>query len=70
MRLIAKSERLRGFTRVLSAMRPILEPLKRFENVIDALVQTNSAISSPIWGPLRFAITVNLPYLRTSRQVN
>jgi hypothetical protein len=58
MSLIAKSQRRRGFTRVLEAMKPVLEPLKRFESVIDVVVQANGAMGSPIWGPLRFAIMV------------
>jgi hypothetical protein len=58
MKLIAKSYRVRGFSRVLSIMRPIIDPLRRFEAVIDVLVQTNGGLCSPIWGPLRFAMTV------------
>ena len=58
MKLIAKSHRVRGFSRVLNVMRPIIDPLRRFETVIDVLVQTNGGLCSPIWGPLRFAITV------------
>jgi len=58
MKLIAKSHRVRGFSRVLNVMRPIIDPLRRFEAVIDVLVQTNGGLCSPIWGPLRFAITV------------
>lgn len=58
MKLIAKSHRVRGFSRILSVMRPIIDPLRRFEAVIDVLVQTNGGLCSPIWGPLRFAITV------------
>jgi hypothetical protein len=58
MKLIAKSHRVRGVSRVLNVMRPIIDPLRRFEAVIDVLVQTNGGLCSPIWGPLRFAITV------------
>jgi len=58
MSIIAKSQRRLGFTRVLEAMRPVLEPLRRFESVIDVVIQTNGGIGSPIWGPLKFAITV------------
>jgi hypothetical protein len=58
MSIIAKSHRRRGFTRVLEAMRPVLEPLRRFESVIDVVVRMNGGIGSPIWGPLKHAIMV------------
>lgn len=61
MSIIAKSQRRRGFTQVLEVMKPVLEPLKRFESVIDVVVQTNGGIGSPIWGPLRLAIMVGSP---------
>ncbi|KAF4625229.1 hypothetical protein G7Y89_g12938 [Cudoniella acicularis] len=57
MKLITKSYRARGFSRILNVMRPIIDPLRRFEAMIDVLVQTNGGLCSPIWGPLRFAIT-------------
>jgi hypothetical protein len=38
----------------------MLEPLQRFENVLDVVVQTNGAMGSPIWGPLKFAIQVRM----------
>jgi hypothetical protein len=58
MKLIANSHRVRGFSRALNVMRPIIDPLRRFEAVIDVLVQTNGGLCSPIWGPITFAITV------------
>jgi hypothetical protein len=48
----------KGFNRLMTTLRPIIEPLKRFEGAIDVLVQTNGGIASPIWGPLRVVITV------------
>lgn len=60
LKLMVSSHRERSFTRILNLLRPIIEPLKRFENVVDVLVQTNGGIGSPIWGPLRFAIMVRL----------
>lgn len=44
--------------KLLRALLPIIEPLKRFENVIDVVVQTSAGIGSPIWAPLRLAVTV------------
>lgn len=58
MDIIAKSQRRRSFTRVLEKMKPLLEPLRRFESVIDVVIQTNGGIGSPIWGPLRLAVMV------------
>ncbi|KAI9794412.1 MAG: hypothetical protein M1816_005482 [Peltula sp. TS41687] len=48
----------RKLTKTLNILQPVVEPLKRFEGVVDVLVQTSSGIASPIWGPLRLAITV------------
>lgn len=48
----------KGFNRLMTTLRPVIEPLKRFEGAIDVLMQTNSGIASPIWGPLRAVVTV------------
>ena len=57
--MIIKAEgRKRGFTRLMELIKSLLDPLKRFEGVIDVLIQTHGAVASPIWGPLRMAITV------------
>ena len=50
--------RKRGLTRFLGLLQPLVDPLRRFEGVIDVLMQTHGAVASPIWGPLRMAITV------------
>lgn len=55
--VIYGSERRRGVTRVLEIMRPILEPLKRFERVLDAVTQVHG-IGSAIWGPVKLAMIV------------
>ncbi|PQE19469.1 Vegetative incompatibility HET-E-1 protein [Rutstroemia sp. NJR-2017a WRK4] len=62
--IIQGSERRRGLSRVIQAIQPILEPLERFENVLDVVVQTNGAMGSPIWGPLKFAIQVGVSMIR------
>ncbi|KAM3072408.1 hypothetical protein ACMFMG_009211 [Clarireedia jacksonii] len=62
--IIQRSERRRGLSRVIQAIQPIVEPLQRFENVLDVIVQTNGAMGSPIWGPLKFAIQVGVFMLR------
>ncbi|KAL9609169.1 MAG: hypothetical protein Q9167_006046 [Letrouitia subvulpina] len=49
--------RKKGYTRVLELFKPLIDPLKRFEGAIDVTVQTHAGIASPIWGPLRLAIT-------------
>lgn len=56
--LESKSSRKKGFTRLLQVFKPFIDPLKRFEGAIDVVIQTNAGIGSPIWGPLRLAITV------------
>ncbi|KAK2766023.1 hypothetical protein FQN54_007538 [Arachnomyces sp. PD_36] len=67
--LITQSSRKKAFTRVLDAFRPIIDPLKRFEGAIDVLVQTSSGIASPIWGPVRMAITVASQHFSTLEQL-
>ncbi|MCJ1385859.1 hypothetical protein MMC17_008983 [Xylographa soralifera] len=54
-----------SFVRVLEALRPIIEPLKRFEGAIDVLVQTNGVFCSPIWGPIRMVITMVGDHLKS-----
>jgi len=56
--IIRAQGRKRGFTRLMELIRPLIDPLKRFEGAIDILIQTHGAVASPIWGPLRMAITV------------
>ena len=56
--IIQAQGRKRGLTRLLGLLRPIIDPLRRFEGAIDVLMQTHGAVASPIWGPLRIAITV------------
>lgn len=56
--VIQAQGRKRGLTRFLSLLRPLIDPLRRFEGALDVLMQTHGAVASPIWGPLRMAITV------------
>lgn len=56
--IINAQSQKRGFTRLMELIRPLIDPLKRFEGAIDILIQTHGAVASPIWGPLRMAITV------------
>ena len=58
--IIQAHGRKKGFTRLMELMRPLIDPLKRFEGAIDVLIQTHGALLSPVWGPLRLAITVRL----------
>jgi hypothetical protein len=57
--LITNSSRKRTFTRILESFRSIIDTLKRFEGSIDVLTQISTGIASPIWGPLRAAMTVS-----------
>lgn len=65
MNILTKSQRRRGYTKVLEVIRPVIEPLKRFENVIDVVVQTNGAMGSPIWGPVKLAMMAANDHLET-----
>ncbi|KAI9154811.1 hypothetical protein HJFPF1_07368 [Paramyrothecium foliicola] len=55
--LVETQRRKSKLMRLLSLMKSAIEPLKKFEGAIDVLVQVNAGIASPIWGPLRIAIT-------------
>jgi hypothetical protein len=46
------------YHKLMEMLRPLIEPLKRFEGAIDALAQINSGMVSPVWGPLKAVITV------------
>ncbi|MCJ1405626.1 hypothetical protein MMC11_008854, partial [Xylographa trunciseda] len=61
----SKRRKRDSFIRVLEALRPILEPLKRFEGAIDVLVQTNGVFCSPVWGPIRMVITMAGDHLKS-----
>ncbi|KAF8854808.1 hypothetical protein BDZ45DRAFT_596539, partial [Acephala macrosclerotiorum] len=63
--ILTKSQRRRGYTKVLDAIRPVIQPLKRFENVIDVIIQTNGAMGSPIWGPVKLALMAAYDHLET-----
>ncbi|ETN37356.1 uncharacterized protein HMPREF1541_08347 [Cyphellophora europaea CBS 101466] len=56
--LQAAQARNRKFDRLVSILEPLIEPLKRFENSIDVLVQTWQTVASPIWGPIRAIVTI------------
>lgn len=58
IRLVRYRQR-NGYFQLMETLRPIIEPLKRFEGVIDVLSQTNSGMLSPIWGPIKAVVTVN-----------
>ena len=57
--------RKKAFTQLLELIRPLIDPLKRFEGAIDVIVQTNGGIASPIWGPLRMAIKLASDHIKT-----
>ena len=57
--LARTSTRTSRFSNLLQLFRPALEPLQRFEGALDVIVQVNSGIASPIWGPLKAAISVS-----------
>lgn len=56
--IIRAQGRKKGFSRLMELLRPLIDPLKRFEGAIDVITQTHGAVASPIWGPIRIAITV------------
>lgn len=58
LELIRQSQGRKKYDYFMMALRPLIEPLKRFEGSIDVLVQAQSGIASPIWGPLRMVVTV------------
>lgn len=58
LELIRQAQGRKKYDRLMVALRPLIEPLKRFEGSIDVLVQAQSGIASPIWGPLRIVVTV------------
>lgn len=41
----------KGFIRLMDLLKPLIEPLKRFEGAIDVIMQTHGGVASPIWGP-------------------
>ncbi|KAF7122048.1 hypothetical protein CNMCM5793_000003 [Aspergillus hiratsukae] len=61
--LIYKRNEKRGFTRIAKFLEPVIDPLKRLEGTLDVIVQVNAGIASPIWGPLRMAITIACQHL-------
>ncbi|KAJ5379867.1 uncharacterized protein N7496_002295 [Penicillium cataractarum] len=63
--IVLNGQKRRSFTRILEFLRPLVDPLKRFEGAIDVVVQVNAGIASPIWGPLRVAITIASQHLAT-----
>jgi len=60
LELIVKARgRRKGFARLIELLRPFIEPLKRFEGAIDVLAQVQGGVATPIWGPVRVAVTVS-----------
>ncbi|KAI0882326.1 uncharacterized protein GGS22DRAFT_170690 [Annulohypoxylon maeteangense] len=67
--LLATQRRKTKLARILDLMRPVIDPLKRFEGAIDVIVQVNAGIASPIWGPLRIVITLSADHFRTLESI-
>lgn len=65
LELIRQAQGRKKYDRFMVALRPLIEPLKRFEGCIDVLVQAQSGIASPIWGPLRMVVTLISDRLKT-----
>lgn len=63
--IIQAQGRKKGFIRLMELVKPLIEPLKHFEGAIDVIMQTHGGIASPIWGPLRMAITVASDHFKT-----
>jgi hypothetical protein len=63
LQLIRQAQGRKKYDRFMVALRPLIEPLKRFEGSIDVLVQAQSCIASPIWGPIRMVVTVCAPVI-------
>ncbi|MCJ1251597.1 hypothetical protein MMC30_008832 [Trapelia coarctata] len=61
--------RQKGYDRLLLALQGLIDPIKRFEGVIDVIVQVNSDIASPIWGPLRLVLGLASERLATLQNI-
>lgn len=61
--------RRKGYDRLLLALQGLIDPIKRFENVIDVVVQVNSGIATPIWGPLRLVFGLASERLATLQNI-
>lgn len=61
--------RRKGYDRLLLALQGLVEPIKRFEGVIDVMVQVNSGIATPIWGPLRLVLGLASERLATLQNI-
>ncbi|MCJ1312013.1 hypothetical protein MMC25_005687 [Agyrium rufum] len=64
----ARSRR-KGYDRLLFALQDLIDPIKRFEGVVDVIVQVNCGIASPVWGPLRLALTLASERLATLQNI-
>lgn len=63
--IVQAQGRKKGFTRLMELVKPLIDPLKRFKAAIDVIMQTHGGIASPIWGPLRMAITMASDHFKT-----
>ena len=61
--------RRKGYDRLLLALQGLIDPIKRFEHVINIIVQVNSGIASPIWGPLRLVLGLASGRLATLQNI-
>ena len=61
--------RKKGYDRLLLALQGLIEPVKKFEAVVDVIVQVNAGIASPIWGPLRLALGLASERLATLQNI-
>ncbi|KAI1139296.1 hypothetical protein F5Y05DRAFT_381436 [Hypoxylon sp. FL0543] len=46
------------YHRLVEKLRPVIEPLQRFQGAIDVACQVSPSLMSPVWGPIRAVITL------------
>ena len=61
--------RRKGYDRLLLALQGLIDPIKKFEDVVDVIVQVNASIASPIWGPLKLALGLASERLATLQNI-
>ena len=61
--------RRKGYDRLLIALQSLIDPIKKFEDVVDVIVQVNAGIASPIWGPLKVALGLASERLATLQNI-
>ncbi|OTB02990.1 hypothetical protein M426DRAFT_188767 [Hypoxylon sp. CI-4A] len=67
--LIVTQHQKTKLERIFNLIGPTIIPLERFEKAVSVIIQVDTGIESPVWGPLRIVVTLSAAHFRTLESI-